>query len=1199
MAIMEDFVTNSVSGRRKPRRSAGGGHGQSQARIRRSPVAQRAWRVVCIAALLLVDSCAAPSVKTAERAESPTVAAIDPERAYLLLDAIEPRPVPAQSPVTEEHVSPAPALRYVRQGRRDFEERLWTSAITAFEKALKLDPQLVEARILLARAAMRQGNQDWAESHLREALKQRPNDVAANQLLGEIAWRANRSEEAIRHFRLALISGEGGESRPETVLAHLSLAMALRKEGYLTASIGQLKAYLAAVSDPTEAMSRHEELKEVMVLYRGTAAGLLGEIHSQLGQHEAAVVAYRRAAAEAPADASVKDRLARSLANAGRSEEALEVVYELLANSQSQVDGLQLLSDVCTLLGDADRYDAAIARLATEATNPVLQRRLAGVLEERGKTDAAISVLERLTRTDPAQLDAVIQLAGLYLEARRWDDFLETVGRVALDEGGPSGRADTLLTEAGSNAELRADFLRASEQRSVRQPDEPAAQYVYGRLLVLDGRIEVAVDRFQQAVRLAPKSASAAAALAEALITQKRWEEAVTAASEAIERDVRTAEVFLAKGRAMDALDKREEAEAAYMEALRLDRKSVECRLLLAKLAERRGNIRQFLMIHRQVIEDVDPRCVESREALVRLYLGDGRIEQAKEVFSGFERLGLEGAGFERCRARMDRVTQEGLSVPQRNENYRTELQRIIEAYPEEIATRVDLARTYEESSDYELCLQQVEAAVRISPDDIEARILMARTLTALLRYDGAEATWLELLKDRPRNLAWQLQLVELARNRGDFDGAASRLKEMIEWAKQESLAEVLDKLTDELVQELARAGRAEEAAEIARSWLEDAPEENYRRALYLSVLNAAEQDDEAVTAARGWLDDDPTSSVLRRYLLQCLMATDRNVEAQQEILQWLVDDPDNDGLTVELLDSLLATKEWESALDITRCSAEVPDKRDAYLNMVGRTLLASRQFDAAIDHYHSIINDIEESNETEKLRGQYRNLITALIVAERYDEAENVIHNLPQEVVLQRALRGGREPAVNEFVQFLISIYQRTDREDQAMRFLEEMHKPNPTDAGMCNDLGYTWVDAGLRLEEAEKLIRTAVAAEPRNPAFLDSLGWVHYKRGRMTEAVKYLELALRHLGGDDEVMRDHLGDAYYRNDRKEDARLNWDKALKRLGELEEGGFPLNTEQRELREDITRKLEELDRGAPVETAPIGERSSATSRSAA
>jgi hypothetical protein len=48
--------------------------------------------------------------------------------------------------------------------------------------------------------------------------------------------------------------------------------------------------------------------------------------------------------------------------------------------------------------------------------------------------------------------------------------------------------------------------------------------------------------------------------------------------------------------------------------------------------------------------------------------------------------------------------------------------------------------------------------------------------------------------------------------------------------------------------------------------------------------------------------------------------------------------------------------------------------------------------------------------------------------------------------------------------------------------------------DAGADNDLGFLWADANKHLDRALKMIVTAVAAEPENRAYRDSLGWVYY---------------------------------------------------------------------------------------------------------
>ena len=82
------------------------------------------------------------------------------------------------------------------------------------------------------------------------------------------------------------------------------------------------------------------------------------------------------------------------------------------------------------------------------------------------------------------------------------------------------------------------------------------------------------------------------------------------------------------------------------------------------------------------------------------------------------------------------------------------------------------------------------------------------------------------------------------------------------------------------------------------------------------------------------------------------------------------------------------------------------------------------------------------------------------------------------------------------------------------------------PDDASALNYLGYSLADRGMKLDEAEKMIEQAVALDPKNGAYQDSLGWVHYKLGRSTQAVADLQRALQLLPDDDTVW-EHLGDA------------------------------------------------------------------------
>ena len=94
-----------------------------------------------------------------------------------------------------------------------------------------------------------------------------------------------------------------------------------------------------------------------------------------------------------------------------------------------------------------------------------------------------------------------------------------------------------------------------------------------------------------------------------------------------------------------------------------------------------------------------------------------------------------------------------------------------------------------------------------------------------------------------------------------------------------------------------------------------------------------------------------------------------------------------------------------------------------------------------------------------------------------------------------------------------------------------------------VLNYLGYSWVDKGVNLDEAFKMLRRAVDLKPTDGYIVDSLGWAHFKLGHYDEALQQLEKAIE-LKPADPVVNDHLGDAYWRMDRKTEAGFQWNHA-------------------------------------------------------
>ncbi len=141
----------------------------------------------------------------------------------------------------------------------------------------------------------------------------------------------------------------------------------------------------------------------------------------------------------------------------------------------------------------------------------------------------------------------------------------------------------------------------------------------------------------------------------------------------------------------------------------------------------------------------------------------------------------------------------------------------------------------------------------------------------------------------------------------------------------------------------------------------------------------------------------------------------------------------------------------------------------------------------------------------------------------------------------IDSALR--RSPGNPEITYQRAVLLDRAGRVDAAISALEAMHRDRPLDAGITNALGYTLADHKRQLPRAEQLIREALTAQPDNPALLDSLGWVLYRRGQFAPAVAQLERAFRLLHDGD--VGAHWGEALWASGQKAAARSAWQRAL------------------------------------------------------
>lgn len=165
----------------------------------------------------------------------------------------------------------------------------------------------------------------------------------------------------------------------------------------------------------------------------------------------------------------------------------------------------------------------------------------------------------------------------------------------------------------------------------------------------------------------------------------------------------------------------------------------------------------------------------------------------------------------------------------------------------------------------------------------------------------------------------------------------------------------------------------------------------------------------------------------------------------------------------------------------------------------------------------------------------------------------------------------GLRSDLIRRAQSVLSNIYVLTGDAPKGIEILEAIYRENPREVGINNDLGYLYADQNIKLEQAHEMIKRAVEAEPENAAYLDSMGWVLFRLGRFDEAVPYLEKAIKiSTSSGDETLYDHLGDAYERLDKPEQALAAYQKSLELA---RQAAYP----DRKLLERVEQKVKRIE----------------------
>jgi tetratricopeptide (TPR) repeat protein len=675
-----------------------------------------------------------------------------------------------------------------------------------------------------------------------------------------------------------------------------------------------------------------------------------------------------------------------------------------------------------------------------------------------------------------------------------------------------------------------------------RQEREALKQYALGLLCEHDDRLLEAQKAFEEAARLNPRAASVFKALVPVYLALDRAPDALVASRKALDLDGGDYATWFLYARQLRARGKAKEAIAALGKGVACPGARERPELLL-QMYQDLGGLCESAKEYEQAAAALGEaaKILDHPDALLEVADLDREDvrKQAAEIYEHVGRVWL--------RAR-------------RHDEAAAAFRKAQAAYPDG-AGRLgyNLAQVYAEQSKSAEALAALDSYLRLQPQAREPYELKIGLLAKLGRK-GEVVPWLERAAAADRhNVGLKLLL---ARECGRAGQAERAERVYLELAEQRPSPEVYRGLFG-LYRDTPSWGPAKALAVLDRTFQQarkqdkgpaDSPAPAQARAMLAALRDDADLGATLVRAAAARPDGTPALQQQTLQLMAVLADRGKQLEEAERFYRKALGGvaPETEALVYGgLLRVLWKARKFDEIVRLCRDGLKTAQATNRVLfhSDLARALARLGKLDEAV----------AEADESVRLaagpdRLALRTLrVRVLIQVGKHDRAEAECKALLKEVT---------EPGDALEVHYLLSgVYSAAGNYPGAEEQLQWMLKADAANATAYNDLGYLWADQGKNLEEAEKLVRKALDldrdqrkarpgsagdAEPDHAAYVDSLGWVLFRRGRVEEAREVLERAVTLPEGDDPVVWDHLGDVYYRLRQAERARSAWREALR-----------------------------------------------------
>lgn len=472
-------------------------------------------------------------------------------------------------------------------------------------------------------------------------------------------------------------------------------------------------------------------------------------------------------------------------------------------------------------------------------------------------------------------------------------------------------------------------------------------------------------------------------------------------------------------------------------------------------------------------------------------------------------------------------------------------------------AVRLKLAIEYLKMGLVSESITQAETALEKDPKNVEALTLLGGLYSSIKVYDKAIDTYEKVIKYEPKKtIEIKLYLGAVYAEKGDYDKSLKVFAEVTK-SKEKNFHHLAYFYMGRIYLQKDQVKKSIEAFNksiSAKNDFEDA-------VIALGDVYIRENQRERAKKLFVTYQDQYGPSVEVAKILSQIYLEDEDFDKasnQYEIIQ--ASEPSNLNVKIRLALIAIEKKDYETAiLKLKEILTLAPgsDKVRFYLAAVYEELKIPKE---AISNFNKIDPTSQFYGEA-KIHAAYLTKLQGDVSAavEIVEDAINKKPDYPQFYTLYASLLDDQKdyakaekalikatqkfPEDDQLYFFLGSIQDKLGKRADTIENMKKTISLNEKHYQALNYLAYTYAELDQDLDAAESLARRALALNPGDAYIKDTVGWVLYKKGKFSDAVKVLESAYK-IKPNESIIAEHLGDAYYQYQLFNKAKDMYEKA-------------------------------------------------------